>query len=174
MGGRGEGRLLGLRRQVSLLQKCAPHPLSLVSGAQSAPRPDWAQCPSSQLLLSAPTLQAHRIGPFPVRGEAPSRASQGARSAGILGWAHITVRAPLPPAPSFQGPCPSRSLTPARSGLRRAPLSPQQPLLGPGTPSRPGGARRPSFVPCPAHRAPWHPTFSGEVSPGPAGGRRFS
>lgn len=123
-----------MRRQVSLLQKCAPpSPTSGLQGSE-CPGPDCAPCPSSQLLLSASTLQAHRIGPFPVRGEAPCRASQGARSAGILGWAHITVRAPLPPAPSFQDPCPSRSRTPARSGLRRAPPSPQQPLLGPRDP----------------------------------------
>lgn len=160
--------------QVSLLQKCAPHLLSRVSGAQSAPCPDWAQRPSSQL-LSASTPQAPCIGPFPVRGEAPSRASQGARSAGIPGWAHITVRAPLPPQPlpprTPAGPDPSPQPAAGSAGLP-SPLSSLS--LGPGTPSRPGGARRPSFVPCPAHRAPSHPTFSGEVSPGPAGGRRFS
>lgn len=114
-------------------------------GSESS-RPDWAQCPSSQL-LSASALQAHRVGPFPVRGEAPSRASQGARSAGIPGWAHITVRAPLPPAPSSQDPCLSRSLTPARSGLRRAPLCPRQPLLGPRDPLQVGRGSAPLLRP---------------------------
>lgn len=123
----------------------SPAPISGLRGSECRlSRPGSAsQLPAPQRLHSpgAP------YRPFPVRGEAPSRASQGARSAGIPGWAHITVRAPLPPAPSSQDPCPSRSLTPARSRLRRAPLSPQQPLLGPRDPLQAGRGSAPLLRP---------------------------
>lgn len=127
---------------------------------------------------SPPPSRRSVSGPFPVRGEAPSWASQGARSAGIPGQAHITVCAPSPPCPatSCQDPCP---LSVPHPGPQGAPRGSPHPLVvrALGLPDHlPGGAGfgAPSSAASSAHRAPSRPTFSGEVFPGPAGGRRFS
>lgn len=133
------------------------------------------QLPNSS---SPPPSRRSVSAPFPVRDEAPSRASQGARSAGIASQAHITVRAPSPPrpAPSCQDPCPLSVPHPGPQGTPRgSPSPPSRPALELWD-HLPGGAGfgAPSSAASPAHRAPSRPTFSGEVSPGPAGGRRFS
>lgn len=98
-----------------------------------------------------------------------SRASQGTRGAGILGQPHITVR--CPPALQRSGPysSPAAGLSPGL--LSQVPLRFLPRIWGPQ-------AGRGSHLLLPAstrtHRAPSHLTFSEEVSPGPAGGRRSS
>lgn len=134
------------------------------------------QCPG----LPAPppsTLQAQRLGPTschrrgPLRGlpRSPQRWHPGP-------GAHNGPRPSTPqPLPSRTPVCP-RHPTPACRGLRGAPsVLPADPPWGSGDPL-PGwaGLGALSSAARLAYRAPSRRTFSGEVSPGPEGGRRFS
>lgn len=179
MGG-GLGWLLGLMHRLAAPSagERPPSPLSPIPGLRLFPAGAIGPCfPTTHLLLTS-SLPALCLGPTSSQGEAPSWASRGARSASCSGQAHITVRAPSTPAPPFQDPCQSPAALPDLRGLRGALLvfpTRAAPPWGPGTPL-PGraGLGAPSSASSGAHRAPWRPTFSGEVSPGPEGGKRFS
>lgn len=123
-----------------------PSPIPGLQGA-GCPQPGLTG-PVRQLPNSSPPPSRRSVSaPFPVRGEAPSRASQGARSAGIPGQAHITVRTPSlpPPSPFLTGPLPTLGPPPGAAGDSAGlPLAPQPSRLGaPGPSPGRGGVRRP-------------------------------